>query len=227
MSLYLLLRPSTTVSPADQDLVGFAAFLETAKPLIPIPALLVVVTVIWLFFRGTWRELDEDATRERAALLAKGATDHRPMVALVMCALILAMQEYYGGRTFFEQHFYPIIAKVFANKSSVLAKYDELLSFGWWAGTRVSGYVLPFAVWKVFFRKDSILDLGLRTKGFLDHAWIYGLFLAVVIPAMLIVSSAPDFAPSAVRFEKGGDSAHGDGGKRLCGGKESISHESG
>jgi membrane protease YdiL (CAAX protease family) len=48
-------------------------------------------------------------------------------------------------------------------------------------------------VWKVAFRKDSILDLGLRARGFFDHAWIYGLFLAVVLPAMLIVANQPDF----------------------------------
>ncbi len=192
MSLSFLLRPHTLDQA--KDLAGFAAFIETAKPLIPIPSLLAVITVIWLFFRRTWRELDEDATRERAALLAKGKTDHRPMVALVLCALILTMQEYYGGRAFFELHLYPLVAKLFTGKPTVLAKYDELFGFAWWAGTRIGGYVLPFVVWKFFFRKDSLLDFGLRTKGFLDHAWIYGLFLAVVIPAMLIVSTAPDFA---------------------------------
>ncbi|MCL2448711.1 MAG: CPBP family intramembrane metalloprotease, partial [Polyangiaceae bacterium] len=29
--------------------------------------------------------------------------------------------------------------------------------------------------------------------GFLSHAWIYGLFLAVVLPVMLLVSREPDF----------------------------------
>ena len=193
MSLLLLLRPHAPLA-GGHDLIGFAAFVETAKPLIPIPALLVVVTVIWLFFRRTWRELDEDATRERAALFANGKTDHRPMVALVMCALILTMQEYYGGRAFFELNLYPLIAKLYTGKAATLAKYDELFGFGWWAGTRIGGYLLPFAVWRLFFRKDSIRDLGLRTKGFLDHIHIYGLFLVVVIPAMLIVSTAPDFA---------------------------------
>ena len=34
---------------------------------------------------------------------------------------------------------------------------------------------------------------GLRGKGFLGHLWIYGLCLAVVVPAMLLVSAQPDF----------------------------------
>lgn len=189
-----LLRPYTGTLGPTKDLTGFAAFVETAKPLLPIPILLVIIPLVWLFFRGTWREIDEEALRERAAILAKGKLDPRPMVALVMVGLILTMQEYYGGRAFFEQQFFPMVAKhIPANKVMAAARYDELFGFAWWAATRIGGYVLPFVVWKIAFRKDSILDLGLRTRGFFDHAWIYGLFLAVVLPAMLLVSAQPDF----------------------------------
>ena len=191
--MLLLLRPFTTPG-TPHELAGFQAVLETLKPVLPIPLLLIIIPLVWLFFRGTWREIDEEALRERAALLAKGKTDPRPMVALVMCAVILAMQEYYGGRGYFEQQIYPWIAKHYTPEALVkLGKYDELFGFAWWAGTRIGGYVLPFVVWKIAFRKDSILDLGLRTRGFFDHAWIYALFLAVVLPAMLVVSSQPDF----------------------------------
>lgn len=186
-------KPAIINAPT-KDVGGFAGFVETAKPLIPIPALIVVVFVIYLFFRGTWRELDEDSHRERAALLARGGMDYRPLVALVLCALILAMQEYYGGRGFFGDVVMPLLNKDPARvKLLRITKYDDLWAFGWWAGTRIGGYLLPFAVWKIAFRKDSILDFGLRTKGFFDHAWIYGLFLAVVLPAMLAVATAPDF----------------------------------
>jgi membrane protease YdiL (CAAX protease family) len=191
--LLSLLRPSAYTAPPP-GLTGFAAFLESAKPLLPIPLLLLILPVVWLFFRRTWRELDEDAHQQRAALFAEGKTDPRPMVALVMCAVVLAMQEYYGGRAFFDLQFYPQVAKHFSAATiTTLSRYDELLGFAWWAGTRIAGYTLPFAVWKVAFRKDSVLDFGLRTRGFFDHAWIYGLFLAVVLPAMLIVSAQPDF----------------------------------
>ncbi len=60
---------------------------------------------------------------------------------------------------------------------------------------RASGYsVIPLVAWKLIFRKDSILDMGLRVRGLLSHAWIYGLCLAVVLPAVFVVSRAPDFA---------------------------------
>jgi membrane protease YdiL (CAAX protease family) len=188
-----LLRPFTTAG-APRDLPGFAGFVESVKPILPIPLLLIILPLVWLFFRDTWREIDEEALKQRAAILAKGKTDPRPMVGLVMCALILTMQEYYGGRGYFEQQIYPWIAKHYAPADlPKLAKYDELYGFAWWAGTRIAGYVLPFFVWKLAFRKDSLRDLGLRTKGFFDHVWIYSLFLAVVLPAMLVVSAQPDF----------------------------------
>lgn len=187
----MLFRP---VPAPPKDLDGLAGVIETVKPLLPVPALLLVMPLMWLMFRNTWRELDEDAHRHRGAMLAKGTMDYRPFVALVLCALILTMQEYYGGRMYFEHGVMPLLRGYeAAHPNFHVAKYDELWGFVWWAFTRVFGYVLPFMVWKIFFRKDSLLDLGLRTRGFFDHAWIYGLFLAVVLPAMLIVARSPDF----------------------------------
>lgn len=175
---------------------GFDAFLTTVKPLLPIPALLVILPLVYLFFRGTWRELDHDAQRMRGEMLARGEIDKRPFVVLVTCALVLTMQEYYGGRGYFEESVRPWLT-VWDGKHHEalrLAKYEELYSFGWWVFTRVLGYVIvPFPLYKLIFRKDSLLDLGLRTKGFFRHAWIYGLFLACVLPAMYLVSRQPDF----------------------------------
>lgn len=176
------------------ELTGFAGFVETIKPILPIPALLAILPLIWLMFGKTWRELDQHAHEERGKILASGKMDYRPVVALVLCAVILTMQEYYGGRSFFNQAIYPTLTKFDERHPGFqLLRYDELWGYGWWAGTRIFGYTLPFMVWRLFFRRDSLLDFGLRTRGFFDHAWIYGLFLAVVLPAMLIVSRSPDF----------------------------------
>ena len=187
--------PSRAANLTPPEPSGFAAFLETAKPLIPIPAMLVVLPVVWLFFRDTWRELDEDAHRHRAEILARGKMDLRPFVGLVIAALVLTMQEYYGGRIFFDKSVRPLLLEneMLHPGRWGLQHYDELWGYGWWAGTRIFGYILPFGLWKIFFPKDSLLDLGLRVKGFFGHAWIYGLFLGVVLPAMLVVSRSPDF----------------------------------
>ena len=170
---------------------------ERLKPFFPIAALLVILPVVWLFFGQTWRELDEEAHRHRGEVLAQGRSDYRPLVAMAMAALILTMQEYYGGRGFFDENLRPLLLKLDVRLHGKLAalifRFDELLGFGWWASSRILGYVAPFALWKLFFPRDSILDFGLRTRGFFTHAWIYLLFLACVLPAMFIVSRQPDF----------------------------------
>jgi membrane protease YdiL (CAAX protease family) len=172
-----------------------SSLLETIKPLVPIPVLLVLLPALWWFFRSTWKELDAEALEWRRNLDGIGKTDMRPVVALVMCAVILTLQEYYGGRIFFEQALRPHLVKWDLAHPSIwkLAKYDELYGFGWWAFARVAGYLAPFSVWKLFFRDDSLLDMGLRGRGFTQHAWIYGLFLAIVLPVALLVSRQPDF----------------------------------
>ncbi len=175
---------------------GFNALLETWKPLLPVPILPILLAGLWWFFRGTWRELDSEATAWRTALEEEGLSDYRPLVALALCAFILTMQYYYGGRPTYDQTIRPVLLRFDAVHPRIvrLAKYDELYSFGWWSFTRVAGYVVvPFAVWKVVFPGDSLLDMGLRTRGFFHHAWIYGFFLVIVLPAMLVVSLQPDF----------------------------------
>jgi membrane protease YdiL (CAAX protease family) len=183
---------------------GWMSFLSALKPLVPIPLLLVILPALWWFFRDTWRELDDDATRYRVESAAEGRTDFRPFVALAMCAVILTLQEYFGGRSYFDQSIRPWLAHLDVThpRAIRLVKYDELYSFGWWATSRVGGYVLPFAVWKLAFPQDSLLDMGLRTRGFFKHAWIYGAFLLVVLPTMLVVSRQPDFG-SYYPFYKG------------------------
>jgi membrane protease YdiL (CAAX protease family) len=173
---------------------AFQLFVEKWKPLLPAPLLLVIAFVVYLFFRGVWRELDEDALLARAESHSRGKADLRPYVALVMMATILAMQEYYGNRIWFDVAVLPWLRKLEVTHPGFKAlKYDELIEFGWWSFSRAAGYSAPFFLWRFFFPKDSIRDFGLRTKGFYDHVWIYGLFLAVVIPSMYVVAQAPDF----------------------------------
>jgi len=170
--------------------------LAALRPFVPIPGFLVVLPLLYFFFRKTWRQLDIDAQEHRGQILAEGKQDLRPFVSLVLCGIILTVQEYYGGRGYFDTIIMPKLIAYDAHHPEVLKlyKYNELYGFAWWVVSRVLGYVVvPFPLWKIIFRKDSLLDLGLRAKGFFDHAWIYGLFLAVVLPAMLIVARQDDF----------------------------------
>jgi membrane protease YdiL (CAAX protease family) len=166
------------------------------KVLFPVPVLAAIAPAIWWFFRPTWRELDDEAATYRAALTGTGAVDYRPAACFVIAAVVLTMQEYFGGRPFFEEVLRgPLREFAEAGHPWVkIQKYDELYSYAWWSFARLFGYVLiPLPLWKVLFRKDSLVDMGLRLRGFFQHIWVYGLCLAIVLPVMLLVSTQPDF----------------------------------
>ena len=94
----LFLRPrSLSPLPADGP-IGTEVLERLAKIFFPVPALIVVLPLLYWFFRQTWRELDEDAHRHRGEILAQGKIDLRPFIAMPLCALILTLQDYYGGR---------------------------------------------------------------------------------------------------------------------------------
>lgn len=166
------------------------------KALLPIPILAALAPAVWWFFRGTWRELDQEATELRKLREGSDKPDLRPAACLMIMAIVLTLQEYYGGREIYNQVIRPALVDWEAAgwKGLKLAKYDEYYGYLWWVSARVIGYVvIPFPLWKILFPKDSLLDMGFRVKGFFSHIWIYGLCLAVVVPVMLLVASQPDF----------------------------------
>ena len=122
--------------------------------------------------------------------------DYRPAVCMVIVAVVLTLQEYYGGRDAFEHLVKPWLRELEAagHRSIALAKYEELWGYAWWAGCRIVGYVfVPLPLWKLLFPRDRLRDMGLRITGLGEHMWIYGVCLLFVVPAMLLVSSQPDF----------------------------------
>lgn len=196
MSPTALPSPAEVMPPAPS--FNLLAWLEQAhiKAFLPVPVIVLLAPIVWLFFRSTWLELDYEAQRERQKTLAAGKVDLRPALMFVIAGVVLTMQEYYGGRGTYDLYIRPWLAKQHALYPDLiqLPKYDELYGYAWWSSTRVVGYVfVPFAVYKLCFPKDSLLDLGLRLRGFRQHAWIYGLCFAVVIPSMLLVAKQPDF----------------------------------
>ncbi|MEZ4221162.1 MAG: CPBP family intramembrane glutamic endopeptidase [Polyangiaceae bacterium] len=166
------------------------------KALLPIPILLLIAPAIWWFFRDTWKELDREAAAARSARAESDGVDLRPAVCLAIVGVVLTLQEYYGGRQFYDTVIRPALVDWESGGKTwiKLAKYDELYGYGWWVFSRAAGYVLiPLPLWKLLFPKDSILDMGFRVRGFFSHAWIYGLCLAIVLPVMALVASQPDF----------------------------------
>lgn len=166
------------------------------KALLPLPILCLIAPLIWRFFRETWRELDREAAEYRTEVAQSGRTDLRPAACLCITAVVLTLQEYYGGRQVYDQMLRPLLTDLERGGWAFLklGKYDELYGYAWWVTSRVLGYVvIPLPLWKLLFPKDSLLDMGFRVKGFFTHLWIYAACLGFVLPAMLLVASQPDF----------------------------------
>ncbi len=169
----------------------------------PVAAFAVMAPVLYKFFHKTWRELDAEALEHKKKAVESGTYDYRPGVLFAIAALVLAMQEYFGQPRFYEDYIRPWLRAIELAQVDApgglgqyvhVRTYGDLYAYAWWAGTRVTGYaVLPLAAWKVIFPRDSLLDMGLRTKDFRAHAWIYGVCLLVVLPAVFIASRSAEF----------------------------------
>jgi membrane protease YdiL (CAAX protease family) len=163
------------------------------KALLPIPILCAIAPALVWFFRDTWRQIDRESLEYRTQNADR--SDHRPAACLVIAAVVLTIQEYYGGRQFFQTTLRPELELL--NQSWPWLKferYDELYAYAWWCLSRSLGYVFfPLTCWKLLFPEDSLLDMGLRGRGFVSHLWIYGACLGIVVPVMLLVAQQPDF----------------------------------
>ena len=164
--------------------------------LLPIPLLAALLWIAWRFFRTTWAELDAEARAWNADLAARGEVDRRPLAVLVIGLFVLAWHEYFGGHAFYGEvvrRWLLGLGPFQRGGAFPLATWDGWLGQAWWALTRVAGYLLPLALWPRLFPADRLRDLGLRVAGFREHAWIYALCVAVVVPAAVVASRQPDF----------------------------------
>jgi len=131
------------------------------------------------WFLDGWERLNREAEEERAA---HPGFDARPMAVLVLAALILVFQEYYGDRPFFERLILP-----WENP-----RYYPLASFAWWSGSKVFGYLLiPIIAIKVMGGRLS--DWGLRIRGVGKHLWIYAALFAAFLPILVAASYTAAF----------------------------------
>lgn len=166
------------------------------KAALPGAVFLLLGPAVFLLFRKTWARIDADARRERAATMPEGTFDARPFVAAFVAAFGLTLQEYYGGAAVYFTHLHPRVVGLSARWPWLRPElFAELYNYVFWSTSRLFVYVaLPFAVWKAAFPRDSLLDMGLRTRGFREHGWLYLACLAVVAPCVLLAARQPEFA---------------------------------
>ena len=160
--------------------------------LVSVVLLAVLAPVVVWFFRDTWAALDAAAVARRQS--REGRLDPRTPATLVLAAFCLILINYFGSLEFFDAHIVPVLKRYEAAHPESLQvwQYEDLYWRIYWGLSRYLAYLLPLAVWPLVF-KENPLDLGLRVRGFFEHAWIYLLCLAVVIPTLGLVAHMGDF----------------------------------
>jgi membrane protease YdiL (CAAX protease family) len=152
----------------------------------------------------TWREIDREwlerpeepaepagATRNRRGKREPSPApppryDVRPLVVLVVVAVSLTVQEYFGQQTYF--------AKMWPPPETLSGdEYWQLKSFAWWSGWRVFGYIfIPiFAIWAM--PGERVRDYFVSFKGFTKHIWLYVALFLLIMPAVFIASKTASF----------------------------------
>jgi len=169
------------------------------------------------FFLETWKRMDEEAREERLARKKAGlGWDYRPILSLCVGAVCLSLMEYFGGSRSYEQILTSLSAEPWfaAWGTDFLGLSGEgmppldpdglmhaarnwpffrLTGFAWWSGWRVLGYFLIPAI-ALRISGQRIRDQGLETKGWSQHAWIYGLAYGIVLVCVVIVSYTDEFS---------------------------------
>jgi membrane protease YdiL (CAAX protease family) len=164
------------------------------KLVISLVLLAAIAPIVVRFFRGTWADLEAEASAARRAQGDHARLDSRVPITFVLGAISLLFINYYGSHEFYEGSVQPYLQNYAdAHPGTLdLGTYRDLYWRVYWALSRYGGYLLPLLVWPFVF-KESPLDLGLRFRGFREHAWIYLLCLVIVIPTLAVVSRTPEF----------------------------------
>ena len=76
----------------------------------------------------------------------------------------------------------------------------------WWAWFLFLSYSVPLALYARLVLGMRLAELGLSGRGFLRHAWIYGLGFLVVLPLVVMVSDDPSFLKTYPFYKKAGES---------------------
>jgi uncharacterized protein len=118
-----------------------------------------------------------------ANMARKPAYEWRLVVVLMVVAVSLSLQEYYGERAYFQ--------KLFPHDQA--DPYWTLKSFAWWSGWRLFGYVLLPMMAIALMPGERIRDYYIGFKGFVRHLWIYVALFLIVFPAVIIVAQTESF----------------------------------
>lgn len=141
------------------------------------------------------RMAEEESSAWRAQQSDPGKVHGKAIGVFVTSALCLTLLEYVGM-----SNRYVVVVDILrslhldgAAAWLEVAMREQINRLTWWALWCVVSYlVIPAFVVVAIFR-ENLRDYGFRVKGAFDDAWMYGVFLMVMIPTAIVVSADPHF----------------------------------
>jgi membrane protease YdiL (CAAX protease family) len=113
---------------------------------------------------------------------AKGY-DWSALIVLVVVAISLTLQEYFGQRLTYGKLFPP----------DPTNEYWQLGAFVWWSGWRVFGYIIIPMVVILLMPGHRLRDYYISPRGFIKHLWIYVVLFLLILPAVIIAAQTGSF----------------------------------
>lgn len=130
-------------------------------------------------FVAEWERINQRAAQGRSP-----GFDGRVALVLVLVALVMIFQEYYGDRPFF----FAVLGPRWEG-----SRYYLLISFAWWAGAKVVGYLVIPALTVRWLLRGRLRDYGFSSAGLSRHVWIYVALYLAILPAVLWAAQTKPF----------------------------------
>jgi hypothetical protein len=145
------------------------------------------------WFPQTWTAIDREAL-PCAAVGQDQPYNSWPAQVLVLAAVVLTFEWYWGDRPFFHELFGAAVAR-----HAVLQRYLDLLAFTWWSAAKLLGFLLvPALHIRIAGGRLAEYGIGLRAHRPLSGVprpgkWVYLALFLIVLPAVILVSFTRSF----------------------------------
>ncbi|MDB4989991.1 MAG: hypothetical protein JWN04_5169 [Myxococcaceae bacterium] len=130
------------------------------------------------------RAIDDDATSERTH---SASYDRGPAVACTVAGLALVFMEYASEREI-ARWLYRVVPALYDPRFTQLAELTV-----WVVVRLLAFFAIPALAIRLLLRQ-RVLDHGLRVDGLRGHVGGYGLLFALVLPAVALAASRPEFS---------------------------------
>ncbi len=128
--------------------------------------------------------LDQWAAIDAEYRQGAGGLDWRNAFALALAALMLTLEDFFGGSDTFQRIFGPLVSHWV---------YPKLWGLIYWSfGCAVIYFVIP-ALYVRFVLRERIGDYGFNIKNAARHLHIYLLMFLCVVPLVVLASHSPSF----------------------------------